>query len=140
MLRWCLNHKLLFLTLPGLVLVAGLAIWLGPGAVFGRIPQDFEQQSLSRNEIQELSSFEQFKYELAGLRTMKWEDEIQFRAPATRFKWTLAQSWHGLGSEFMPPLDEGSYLYMPTTMSHASLVRLLTSCSCRTAESWRYLK
>ena len=27
----------------------------------------------------------------------------------------------GLGKEFMPPLDEGSYLYMPTTMVHASI-------------------
>ena len=27
----------------------------------------------------------------------------------------------GLGSEFMPSLDEGSYLYMPTTMPHASI-------------------
>jgi Cu(I)/Ag(I) efflux system membrane protein CusA/SilA len=29
--------------------------------------------------------------------------------------------WSGLGKEFMPPLDEGSYLYMPTTMPHASI-------------------
>lgn len=29
--------------------------------------------------------------------------------------------WRGLGTEFMPPLDEGSFLYMPTTMTHASL-------------------
>ena len=27
----------------------------------------------------------------------------------------------GLGKEFMPTLDEGSYLYMPTTMPHASI-------------------
>ena len=27
----------------------------------------------------------------------------------------------GLGKEFMPPLDEGSFLWMPTTMPHASL-------------------
>jgi Cu(I)/Ag(I) efflux system membrane protein CusA/SilA len=27
----------------------------------------------------------------------------------------------GLGKEFMPPLDEGSFLYMPTTMAHASI-------------------
>jgi Cu(I)/Ag(I) efflux system membrane protein CusA/SilA len=27
----------------------------------------------------------------------------------------------GLGEEFMPDLDEGSYLYMPTTMPHASI-------------------
>ena len=36
--------------------------------------------------------------------------------------------WHdardvfpGLGKEFMPPLDEGSFLFMPTTMPHASM-------------------
>ncbi len=29
--------------------------------------------------------------------------------------------WSGLGEEFMPPLDEGSFLYMPTTMPHASI-------------------
>ncbi|MHC4413372.1 MAG: efflux RND transporter permease subunit, partial [Planctomycetota bacterium] len=29
--------------------------------------------------------------------------------------------WLGLGKEFMPPLDEGSFLYMPTTMPHASI-------------------
>ncbi len=27
----------------------------------------------------------------------------------------------GLGREYMPPFDEGSYLYMPTTMPHASI-------------------
>jgi len=27
----------------------------------------------------------------------------------------------GLAEEFMPPLDEGSYLFMPTTMPHASI-------------------
>ena len=29
-------------------------------------------------------------------------------------------SWASLGREFMPPFDEGSFLYMPTTMPHAS--------------------
>jgi copper/silver efflux system protein len=33
----------------------------------------------------------------------------------------LARAFPGLGKEFMPPLDEGSYLYMPTTMTHASI-------------------
>ncbi|MEJ5365403.1 MAG: efflux RND transporter permease subunit [Desulfosoma sp.] len=33
----------------------------------------------------------------------------------------LARTFPGLGKEFMPPLDEGSYLYMPTTMPHASI-------------------
>ena len=31
----------------------------------------------------------------------------------------------GLGKEFMPPLDEGSYLYMPTTMPHAGIEEAL---------------
>jgi len=30
-------------------------------------------------------------------------------------------AWLGLGKEFMPNLDEGSFLYMPTTMPHASI-------------------
>lgn len=29
--------------------------------------------------------------------------------------------WSKMGKEFMPALDEGSYLYMPTTMPHASI-------------------
>jgi Cu(I)/Ag(I) efflux system membrane protein CusA/SilA len=33
----------------------------------------------------------------------------------------LADTFPGLGKEFMPPLDEGSYLYMPVTMPHASI-------------------
>jgi Cu(I)/Ag(I) efflux system membrane protein CusA/SilA len=34
---------------------------------------------------------------------------------------TVAHSFPGLGSEFMPSLDEGAFLYMPTTMAHASI-------------------
>ena len=33
----------------------------------------------------------------------------------------VAKTLPGLGKEFMPPLDEGSFLYMPTTMPHASI-------------------
>jgi len=33
----------------------------------------------------------------------------------------LAEKFPGLGKEFMPTLDEGSYLYMPVTMPHASI-------------------
>jgi len=36
--------------------------------------------------------------------------------------WAAGQKvFPGLGKEFMPPLDEGSFLYMPTTMPHASI-------------------
>jgi Cu(I)/Ag(I) efflux system membrane protein CusA/SilA len=33
----------------------------------------------------------------------------------------IAHALPGLGKEFMPRLDEGSFLYMPTTMPHASI-------------------
>ena len=33
----------------------------------------------------------------------------------------LTHRFPGLGKEFMPDLDEGSYLWMPTTMAHASI-------------------
>jgi len=37
----------------------------------------------------------------------------------------VARKFPGLGKEFMPPLDEGSYLYMPVTMPHASIGEVL---------------
>ncbi|MBC8206133.1 MAG: efflux RND transporter permease subunit [Kiritimatiellales bacterium] len=55
MLRWCLRHKLIFLSIPLALIVFGFT------------------------------------------------------------------AWRQLGKEFMPPLDEGSFLWMPTTMTHASM-------------------
>jgi Cu(I)/Ag(I) efflux system membrane protein CusA/SilA len=119
-LWWCLNHKGLFLCLPALILTLGLGVWLGPNIILGRIPPEYDAQLLSQTEVDELSAFERFKYELGGLRGRSW-DEIDNQSIATKLKWTLATTWKGFGKEFMPPLDEGSYLYMPTTMSHASI-------------------
>ena len=119
-LSWCLDHKLLFLCLPAAVMMLGVSAWLGPGFLLGRIPQAYDAQSLSESEVAELPTLTRFKYELGGLRARPW-DEIRRRSIATRLKWTLATSWQGFGKEFMPPLDEGSFLYMPTTMPHASI-------------------
>ncbi|MBN2342776.1 MAG: efflux RND transporter permease subunit [Deltaproteobacteria bacterium] len=33
----------------------------------------------------------------------------------------IAHAFPGLGREYMPPFDEGSFLYMPTTMPHGSI-------------------
>ncbi|MBN1126053.1 MAG: efflux RND transporter permease subunit [Sedimentisphaerales bacterium] len=54
-LSWCLDHKILFLSIPTAVVISGALIW------------------------------------------------------------------QSMGKEFMPALDEGSFLYMPTTMPHASI-------------------
>jgi Cu(I)/Ag(I) efflux system membrane protein CusA/SilA len=62
---------------------------------------------------------------LAGLlvwlgfpRVFGWLPDVLEGSPPGR---ALARTFPGLGREFMPPLDEGSFLYMPTTMAHASI-------------------
>ena len=50
--------------------------------------------------------------------TMGWLPErVRTASPFV----ALAHKFPGFGKEFMPPLDEGSYLFMPTTMTHASI-------------------
>jgi Cu(I)/Ag(I) efflux system membrane protein CusA/SilA len=44
-------------------------------------------------------------------------DAIVHSAPAH----ALQSVFPGLGREYMPPLDEGAFLYMPTTMPHATI-------------------
>lgn len=48
-------------------------------------------------------------------------DFVRRSGPVT----SLAHTFPGFGREFMPPLDEGSFLYMPTTMPHASIGEVL---------------
>ncbi len=127
LLRWCLGHKLLFLSLPTLVVIAGGLAWMGPAPLLGRISKEYDAQSYAAEKLDKLSALERLKYRLAGLRQKQWTgnpdpaDNISDQSLRVKSEWTLARSWDGLGKEFMPPLDEGSYLYMPTTMPHASI-------------------
>jgi copper/silver efflux system protein len=91
-LGWALDHKALFLSLPGAMVVLGLFVWLGFGRVLGFVPATVDRLGLDG-------------------------DLIRLSTP-----WVAAaHEFPGLGREFMPPLDEGSFLWMPTTMPHASL-------------------
>jgi Cu(I)/Ag(I) efflux system membrane protein CusA/SilA len=81
-LRWCLDHKKLFLILPVFLVILGCFIWLGFDTAVGFMPN--------------------------------W---IRSSRPYS----ALNHAFPGLGKEFMPALDEGSFLYMPTTMPHASI-------------------
>ncbi|WP_319583513.1 efflux RND transporter permease subunit [uncultured Pseudodesulfovibrio sp.] len=53
----------------------------------------------------------------AGAMTSWLPDSVRASGPVGG----LMHAFPGLGKEFMPPLDEGSFLYMPTTMPHASI-------------------
>jgi Cu(I)/Ag(I) efflux system membrane protein CusA/SilA len=88
MLRWCLDHKVLFLTIPTVLVIVGLVIWQGFAGVFGWLPGMGAEDG-------------------GGVLARLWS------GPRHAFP--------GLGKEFMPPLDEGSFLFMPTTMPHASI-------------------
>lgn len=92
LLSWCLRHKLLFLSLPLVILLMGGSVWLGFHRVFAFVPWTAAR---------------------AG------GDPVALRE--SQFWQTGTSLLPGLGKEFMPPLDEGSYLYMPTTMPHASI-------------------
>ena len=81
-LRWCLGHKALFLSVPVFVTFTGAMIWLGFDTFFGWLPKTIRESK-----------------------------------PVV----ALTHTFPGPGKEFMPPLDEGSYFYMPTVMPHASI-------------------
>jgi len=82
LLRWGLEHKGLVLSLPGLLLLTGMTVWLGADKMGALLPD--------------------------GLKSGR-----PFQS--------LVHLFPGMGREFMPPLDEGSFLYMPTTMPHAGV-------------------
>ena len=91
-LRWCLAHKLLFLSAPVAIVLLGACVWLGFGQVFSVVPAAASRLGINPDRVYK-STF--------------WAG--------------VSDAFPGLGKEFMPPLDEGSYLFMPTTMPHASI-------------------
>ncbi|HED65099.1 MAG TPA: efflux RND transporter permease subunit [Planctomycetes bacterium] len=91
-LRWCLDHKLLFLTAPLLLFFFSMSVWLGFERVFRPIPAGVEL--------------------LGG--DAAWVRD-------TRIWKAASASLPGLKKKFIPDLDEGSYLFMPSTMPHASI-------------------
>jgi Cu(I)/Ag(I) efflux system membrane protein CusA/SilA len=92
MLRWTLAHKVVLISAVVLVIGFGLTAWLGFDMTFGWVPNAAEKVGIDPNTTRSMTFW------------VKGGEEFP-----------------GLGKEFMPPLDEGSYLYMPTTMVHASI-------------------
>ena len=86
LLERALEHKLVTLSVPALLVLFGLTAWLGFDRVFAWVPSS-----------------------------------VRHAEPMA----SIAEALPGFGREFMPPFDEGSYLYMPTTMPHASFGQAL---------------
>ena len=88
-LRWVLDHKFSFLTIPVAIILLGMLIWQGAGPVASPI----------------VVVTKPFGVDIT--KTAAWS-----RVHAT---------FPGIGREFMPPLDEGSLLFMPSLLPSASL-------------------
>lgn len=84
-LRWCLSHRILFLSVPLLTIVFGFMIWLGFDRTFGFLAFGSE------------------------------------RVKQTSFWQQASSRFPGIGQEFMPPLNEGSFLLMPTSMPYTGV-------------------
>jgi len=81
-LKWCLNNKWKFLSVPIIIVVFGISVWQGFDRLFGFMPEFVQQTSVYKK---------------------------------------LDTAIPGIGKEFMPSLDEGSFLLMPTTMPHSGI-------------------
>jgi copper/silver efflux system protein len=91
-LALCLANKKKFLLLPCAIILFGFSSWLGFQSVFGWIPAGLNKVGLPGERLE---------------KTEIWTD--------------ARHALPGFGREFMPPLDEGSFLFMPTTAPHASI-------------------
>ena len=62
-------------------------------------------------------------FERSYPRILKWclANKRRFLAAPAAIVLAGVLIWSQMGKEFMPSLDEGSFLYMPTTMPHASI-------------------
>jgi Cu(I)/Ag(I) efflux system membrane protein CusA/SilA len=117
-LRWALDHKAQFLMLPFSIIILGSVIWLGFDRVFFFIPWTVDKIYPHAPVIAVQHVQSQDSGNNAGV------PELSMSENPVRKTWLwskLSHAFPGLGKEFMPDLDEGSFLFMPTTMPHASI-------------------
>jgi len=88
-LSWALQNKFIFLSVPSLIVLWGIIIWLGFGNTFGFVSRGLDKIGIN----------------IFG--TLAWK--------------SMYHKYPGIGKEFMPSLNEGSFLLMPTSMPHAGI-------------------
>jgi Cu(I)/Ag(I) efflux system membrane protein CusA/SilA len=145
-LSWILAHKKTFLIVPVAILFTGLTIWLGIAktlAPLGWAINRFasEEASPELKKAMYLKTTEAVTRPLVELDQLRWQrvkdadgstsQRIEWRRPdpsereaeAARGIEILQERriLSGIGREFMPPLDEGAFLYMPSLLPQAGL-------------------
>ena len=145
-LAWILAHKKTFLVLPVVILFLGMSVWLGLGTTlypveaavnaFARAPASPELKRLmhvppGEDVARPLLELDQLRWERVrgadggeGLRVLLRRPDPAERDAELAAGTTVLREGRilpGLGREFMPPLDEGSFLYMPSLLPQGSL-------------------
>lgn len=145
-LSWILGHKKAFLVAPVTILFIGLSVWLGVGKtlypleaainVFAHAPASPELKRLMHARPDEdvrrpLVEFDQLRWERLREKDGDEGFRIAWRRPDPKERdselasgTTVVREGRilpGIGREFMPPLDEGSFLYMPSLLPQGSL-------------------
>jgi copper/silver efflux system protein len=117
-LRWSLRNKAAFLAIPLSLVIFGVTIWLGFDRVFSFIPWTAQRLDWRSSAVQTAQhDHGQPVKSDASVPVMSTSDPVRH----TRLWSKLAHAFPGLGKEFMPDLDEGTFLFMPSTMPHAGL-------------------
>ena len=145
-LRWILAHKKTFLIAPVTILFTGITIWLGIGTtlkplgwfinLFAREKASTELKlAMSRQPAdgvtRPLIEFDQLRWQRVKRPDGSIHQRFVWRRqdPAERGVETASglavlkerRVLPGIGREFIPPLDEGSFLYMPSLLPQAGL-------------------
>jgi len=139
-LRWVLAHKKTYLIAPVTILIVGLTIWLGIGTMlapagwlinrFAREKASPElKQAMSREAADDVTrplvEFDQLRWQHVRRPDGSTHRRIAWRRPDPKERDAVVvhetRILSGIGREFMPPLDEGSFLYMPSLLPQAGL-------------------
>ncbi len=125
-LRWILAHKKTFLIAPLTILFIGMSLWLGIGVTLkpaewiANLGADKPRVELDQLRWQTVKSSDG-----SSRSRMLWrkqsDAEKQRETTAGLAVTGERRLLSGIGREFMPPLDEGSFLYMPSLLPQTGL-------------------
>ncbi len=125
-LRWVLDHKKTFMIAPMAILFTGMSIWLGIGVTLKPVEWianlGAEEPRVQLGELR----WQKIRHgDEAPTRRMLWRKQSETDAHnEAKGGLTIVSETRimpGIGREFMPPLDEGSFLYMPSLLPQGGL-------------------
>ncbi len=145
-LRWILAHKKIYLLAPATILFIGMTLWLGIGKTLWPIGWGInlfarEKASPELKKVMHVKETAEVTRPLVEFDQLRWQQvkhadgsihrrllwrqqDPKEREAETAFSIVVLKERRvlsGIGREFMPPLDEGSFLYMPSLLPQAGL-------------------